>query len=289
MSIGSSMDRSFSVEDLGGLWTDSEAAFQEFLKRIPSTSNLAAAAAAQQLDQQQQQQQHQQSIPAASLLNDLNTNGSHGLPSQHMPRVPSLDFLRQLVTSQHNYAIAPTIPPGPMGLKSELPDSNIMPILPGPSALSLPHLHSNDMGSGHHPSTSGATHDASHHALSSGGGPMNPAAAAAAALHLGQLSRYTSTTQASAQHSPSASPPHHEPGEKTEIRRARRMLSNRESARRSRRRKQEHLMTLEEQSSDRGSKLERGLSQNQNSSRRDLGDASEDATAHKRPRNDGRS
>merc|ERR1712157_541180 len=34
--------------------------------------------------------------------------------------------------------------------------------------------------------------------------------------------------------------------DKTEIRRVRRMLSNRESARRSRRRKQEHLQTLEE-------------------------------------------
>lgn len=160
-------------------------------------------------------------------MNDLNTNGNHGLSSnQHgnMPRVPSLDFLRQLVTNQHNFVIAPTIPPGTLGLKSELPDSSIMPILPGPSALSLPHLHSNDMNAGHHPSTSGPAHEAAHHTLSSGAGPMNPAAAAAAALHLGQLSRYTSTTQASAQHSPSASPPQNEPIEKTEIRRARRCV-----------------------------------------------------------------
>ena len=51
------MERSFSVDDIvGGIWrlgaagmggrTDSEAAFQEFLKKIPSNSNLVAQAAA---------------------------------------------------------------------------------------------------------------------------------------------------------------------------------------------------------------------------------------------------
>ena len=51
------MERSLSVDDIvGGIWrlgaagmggrTDSEAAFQEFLKKIPSNSNLVAQAAA---------------------------------------------------------------------------------------------------------------------------------------------------------------------------------------------------------------------------------------------------
>lgn len=70
---GGGMERSFSVDDLvGGIFrqaaaagmgrTDSESAFQEFLKRIPSATNLAAAHAAHQAHQQMQQQaqaQHQ--------------------------------------------------------------------------------------------------------------------------------------------------------------------------------------------------------------------------------------
>ena len=54
------MERSFSVDDIvGGIWrlgaagmgrTDSEAAFQEFLKKIPSNTNLAAAAQVRRAD-----------------------------------------------------------------------------------------------------------------------------------------------------------------------------------------------------------------------------------------------
>lgn len=125
------MERTFSVDDLvGGIWrlgqagmgrTDSEAAFQEFLKRIPSATNLAAAAAAGQLDSQSTQQLQQQVqqlqqvstsaapatvLPTASLT-DVNTS------SLGIPRVPSLDFLRQLVggqTTQYGSATG-TAPP----------------------------------------------------------------------------------------------------------------------------------------------------------------------------------
>lgn len=125
------MERAFSAEDfnnlsgLSGFWklgasmagfprTDSEAAFQDFLKRIPSTSNLAAQAhgldQAQQLHLQQQVQQFQQAQQAG-----LNAGGS-GLPGGALgevgglnvggiPRVPSLDLLRQLV--QVNQTLSP--------------------------------------------------------------------------------------------------------------------------------------------------------------------------------------
>eukprot|EP00191_Tetraselmis_sp_GSL018_P009420 CAMPEP_0177600556 /NCGR_PEP_ID=MMETSP0419_2-20121207/13711_1 /TAXON_ID=582737 /ORGANISM="Tetraselmis sp., Strain GSL018" /LENGTH=330 /DNA_ID=CAMNT_0019093607 /DNA_START=378 /DNA_END=1366 /DNA_ORIENTATION=- len=107
-SWGSGMERSFSVEDIvGGIWrlgaagmgrTDSEAAFQEFLKKIPSSSNLAAVAQgngttgldpAQQLQLQQQaflQQQAQQ----MQAFQDAQASAGGGIP-----RVPSLDLLRQ--------------------------------------------------------------------------------------------------------------------------------------------------------------------------------------------------
>ena len=61
------MERQWSLEDFNSMWklgagfprNDSENAFQDFLKRIPSTTNLAAQAG-QHLDQQQQAQLHQQ-------------------------------------------------------------------------------------------------------------------------------------------------------------------------------------------------------------------------------------
>lgn len=104
----------FSVDDLvGGFFgrlgqshgstggfprTDSESAFQEFLKRIPSASNLAAAT--NQLDSAAQLPTNLQSqlqgagsgvmFPSMSI-GDLSSAASLG-----MPRVPSLEFLKQL-------------------------------------------------------------------------------------------------------------------------------------------------------------------------------------------------
>jgi hypothetical protein len=87
--------------------TDSEAAFQEFLKRIPSATNLAAAAnASQQLEQQQQLAQQAQQLlgNAAAVASSAPASGppptalpdaSAGFPG--MPRVPSLDLLKQYV------------------------------------------------------------------------------------------------------------------------------------------------------------------------------------------------
>ncbi len=116
------MDKVFSVDDLAGFWklsagmqgfprTDSEQAFQDFLKRIPSASNLASQSLdqAQQLQLQQQVQQFQQAqqaglggtstFPSTSLgeVGSLNVGG--------IPRVPSLDLLRQLVHA--NQAVSP--------------------------------------------------------------------------------------------------------------------------------------------------------------------------------------
>lgn len=104
--------------------TDSEAAFQEFLKRIPSATNLAGGAGqnvdpaqleahlqqhAQQLQQQAQQALQQtgnaapvSSGPASSAPESSTSGGGDAAPGQRngIPRVPSLDLLRQLVMNQ---------------------------------------------------------------------------------------------------------------------------------------------------------------------------------------------
>jgi hypothetical protein len=107
-----SIPRSFSVDDLiGGVMrlsgsagggsgllharNDSEAAFQEFLKRIPSATNLAAGGGAG-LDAGTLSATAQQLLSAGSGLT-VGGDGSGGLTG--MPRVPSLDLLRQLVMS----------------------------------------------------------------------------------------------------------------------------------------------------------------------------------------------
>jgi hypothetical protein len=121
--------RTFSAEDMGdlvsGIWrigqagmgrTDSEAAFQEFLKRIPSATNLAAANnASQQLEQQQQLQAQAQQLLASSAA----ALGSAPIPSAPplaleagaplpgMPRVPSLDLLKQYVQLANNVSVPP--------------------------------------------------------------------------------------------------------------------------------------------------------------------------------------
>ena len=117
------MERQWSLEDYNianSMWklgagfprTDSENAFQDFLKRIPSTTNLAAQAG-QHLDQQQQAQLHQQvqhlqqqsaQQQAGAYPSGSGIPGSAGdmQPGAGIPRVPSLDFLRQLVGHQFN-------------------------------------------------------------------------------------------------------------------------------------------------------------------------------------------
>lgn len=109
------MDRQVSVEDIvGGLYklgsagfprTDSEAAFQDFLKRIPSTTNLAGQADQLNPQQQLQLQHHVQQLQQ----NHLAPNNEPPDATHHniggIPRVPSLDFLRQLMTA--NPAMSP--------------------------------------------------------------------------------------------------------------------------------------------------------------------------------------
>lgn len=103
------MDRQVSVEDIvGGLYklgsagfprTDSEAAFQDFLKRIPSTTNLAGQAEQLNPQQQLQLQHHVQQLQQNHLTpqNEPSDATHHNIGG--IPRVPSLDFLRQLMTA----------------------------------------------------------------------------------------------------------------------------------------------------------------------------------------------
>jgi hypothetical protein len=115
------LGRNFSVDDLvGGIWrlnqagmgrSDSEAAFQEFLKRIPSATNLASATnldpaqlEAQLQHHAQQMQQVQHAAPASSGPSSSGApdspSHSGGGDSGGIPRVPSLELLRQMVMSQ---------------------------------------------------------------------------------------------------------------------------------------------------------------------------------------------
>ncbi|CAL8460595.1 g124 [Coccomyxa elongata] len=244
------MQRQFSVDDftnLGNFWklgasmagfprTDSEAAFQDFLKRIPSTSNLAAQAQgldqAQQLHLQQQVQQFQQAQQAGlhaagSALTGGALGEVGGLNVGGIPRVPSLDLLRQLV--QVNQTLSPQSHKG----ATSLPEVGIRPTEPelapivSSSAATLPLLTSVPLSSGL-PQTSSN---------------VNPVAAA---LQLGNFHGMPQQMR-SAGNTSDCPTSDKETNGKAELRRARRMLSNRESARRSRRRKQEHLSTLEEE------------------------------------------
>jgi hypothetical protein len=123
------MERSFSVDDLvGGLYrlgqagmgrTDSEAAFQEFLKRIPSATNLAAggaggAAAAGGLGDGPSGLGLSASASFAAI-SDAGLGGS-------VPRVPSLDLLAKLVmqgASSAPQTSAAPLPAASIGMKSE--------------------------------------------------------------------------------------------------------------------------------------------------------------------------
>jgi hypothetical protein len=100
--MSGTVERNFSVDDLvGGIFrlqaaqgggsmrkSDSEAAFQEFLKRIPSSSNLGGGGLSSQL--------HLDQLGSTNSLEAVANAGVLGLP-----RVPSVDFLRQLASVQH--------------------------------------------------------------------------------------------------------------------------------------------------------------------------------------------
>lgn len=113
----SSVTRNLSMDDLvGGLFgrlsgatgvprTDSEAAFQEFLKRIPSSSNLAASGLGEPggslssgVPMTGLSTTNGMAAPTANGTNGVNA-GAMGGEASAMMRVPSLDFLRHLSAS----------------------------------------------------------------------------------------------------------------------------------------------------------------------------------------------
>jgi hypothetical protein len=163
------MERSFSVDDLvGGIWrlgqagmgrTDSEAAFQEFLKRIPSATNLAGGAGqnvdpaqleahlqqhAQQLQQQAQQALHQtgnaapvSSGPASSAPESSTSGGGDAPPGPRngIPRVPSLDLLRQLVMNQQLSLGQSAVKTEPQSNPAPAAAASGAPLVPGARAM----------------------------------------------------------------------------------------------------------------------------------------------------------
>ncbi|WIA31653.1 hypothetical protein OEZ86_002533 [Tetradesmus obliquus] len=266
-----SMNRSFSVDDLvGGIFrlgqagagafgrTDSEAAFQEFLKRIPSATNLAAN---QQFEPNQLQQAQQLLSASGSGGGAAAANLSAGLSEAGqgtggMPRVPSLDVLRQLVIqnqlsqglSQPGIAKAEA-----SGAVLAPPASTQMPALSAPMpvlSMASPAVDPAVLSAAVDPSTLSALGGMPGLAAAAAANPalmVNPAAAAAAALQLQHLGGGGHLRMASSMERDSMGGMG---GDKSENRRQRRMLSNRESARRSRKRKQEHMQSLEMQIED---------------------------------------
>lgn len=246
------MDRQVSVEDIvGGLYklgsagfprTDSEAAFQDFLKRIPSTTNLAGQAEQLSSQQQLQLQQHvqhltqQNQIPSNSEQQDATHHNIGGIP-----RVPSLDFLRQLMN------VNPAV--SPQGRRLHSPDIKIDPHSRGSSAdaavSSQQQHHLPLIASQAFPLITSIPAPVSlSTSLASPPANLNPVPSAS--LRLGEMPSLQLKGHSS-DHSGGAmgGVMDKDAQAKAEVRRARRMLSNRESARRSRRRKQEHLSTLE--------------------------------------------
>lgn len=137
------MERAFSIDDLvGNVYrlsgalggfnrTDSESAFQEFLKRIPSAQNIQNIASANPsvngsaggaLQQTAGGAQYEpgalqllgaSNLPTAPLNTSLNPD-----PAPGMPRVPSLDLLRQLVL-QNSMGNSLSQPTASAALKTE--------------------------------------------------------------------------------------------------------------------------------------------------------------------------
>lgn len=266
----SAMERQTSVDDLlGGFWrlgqagmgrTDSEAAFQEFLKRIPSTTNLAAAVveSSQGGASASQPAGASSSLPAG-VLSDVVTSAAAAVGG--IPRVPSLELLRQLVlpssgampavTAQglapasavkvETAAAAPPAPGAPAAPNSafRLPEAvevlkgAVVPPLPAPVALppapplptgyplaGIPAL--SDLAS------LSAVGAAALHGMPGFQPPPNPlaaalspAAAAAAALQLGQLGTI-GARHLSAAHPATSGGNSDRDGDKVDSRRARR-------------------------------------------------------------------
>lgn len=246
------MDRQVSVEDIvGGLYklgsagfprTDSEAAFQDFLKRIPSTTNLTGQAEQLNPQQQLQLQQHvqhltqQSQLPSTSDSQDATHHNIGGIP-----RVPSLDFLRQLMN------VNPAV--SPQGRRLHSPDIKPEPHSRGSSAdaavSSQQQHHLPLIASQAFPLITSIPAPASLSTnFTSPPSSLNPVSSAS--LRLGQVPSLQLNGQGSdASGGAMGGMMDKDAVAKAEVRRARRMLSNRESARRSRRRKQEHLSTLE--------------------------------------------
>jgi hypothetical protein len=124
------MERAFSVEDFMGNFikmgaagfsrTDSESAFQEWLKRIPSHSNLSDKLDIPQglhmLGQYQAAHQYQNLQNGSQGPGTLQAPEGLSVGPSAMPRVPSLDLLRQLVASTSNANPGAAIPVSAAGV-----------------------------------------------------------------------------------------------------------------------------------------------------------------------------
>eukprot|EP00798_Chlamydomonas_sp_ICE-L_P008067 gene8067-1309_t len=236
LNFGNGFERSFSFDDLlGGIArlsgqaglvrSESEAVFQEFLKKIPSATNLAALGAAAHQANADHINDSSAAEGAANLV-------SMGLPNgTGVPRVPSLDFLRALVVNQqHQHSGA--------YVKQEQQQQHQLS-LPIASLGTMP---SPDYNFSALQGIPGLTSPAAYAAQLHGG---NLATNAAMKLHNLSHGMQSIGTASSAPASSDGCKSNGEVDDKAEARRARRMLSNRESARRSRRRKQEMLNKLE--------------------------------------------
>lgn len=117
LSFDDLMDGIHKLTSAGFPRNDSEALFQDFIRRIPSSTTLSASDSLNYLDPvqqaqlQQSVQQIQQQAQQQTGLDVLRTTSSSdlqevgGLEVKNFPRVASLDYLQQLVqqsaASQH--------------------------------------------------------------------------------------------------------------------------------------------------------------------------------------------
>jgi len=201
--------------------TDSEQQLQEYLRRVPSgnwpQADYQQTLAAQGPVQAAYAQAGMQAMQAA-MVGGKTPELAANQNQQNMQRVASLDMLRALVmNSQQN---GPQVQMSP-GLRMAAPPAR-------PLATSMV-----EAGKGHGGETSGRARR--------GGG-----ASGRGVVVKREQGDHEQDEEGS--HAPSSTAClDSKVVDKSEVRRARRMLSNRESARRSRRRKQEHLHTLQEQ------------------------------------------
>lgn len=274
------MERVLSQEDIVRMWggltrTPSEAAFQSVIQRVPSLNTLLGNQSQggnqndQQLSVEQQQQQHIERVQSMDMLRKflgssgdlsqfLSTNNLHTMNQQaanqaaqaavqqaqllqqqqkmQQQNAVQLGNLAQAVAFQQqnsvqqkagvNVAVPNAIVGGYMGSRQgeqqTLVDSNINQKLDTANAFnSMDKLRSSSTGNTPHHTTT------SEHQVTSNNG---------VGINLPHESQDSPQKTANLQFD----------GDSVqEMRRMRRMLSNRESARRSRRRKQDHLSTLE--------------------------------------------